>query len=83
MLDYKQLAGLACNHKACTTQLKVTLAICNLQELSTLAVNYLSLIAAAESKLAIANFIDDKQMKGQAIATINKLKLEMRNYVKR
>lgn len=45
--------------------------------------SYLSKIAAAESKLAIANFLGDKKMRGEAIASINKAKLELRNYVKR
>lgn len=45
--------------------------------------NYLSLIAAAESKLAVANFLGDKKMRGEALAAISKTKLEMRNYVKR
>lgn len=45
--------------------------------------SYLSAIAAAESKLAIANFLGDKKMRGEAIAAIHKAKLELRNYVKR
>ena len=45
--------------------------------------NYLSLIAAAESKLAIANFLGDKKMRGEALAAISKAKLEMRSYVRR
>ncbi|GGH32495.1 host cell division inhibitory peptide Kil [Klebsiella phage KL01] len=45
--------------------------------------SFLSIIAAAESKLAIANFLGDKKMKGEAIAAIHKAKLELRNYVKR
>lgn len=44
---------------------------------------YLSQIAAAESKLAIANFLGDKKMRGEALSAINKAKLEYRNYVKR
>lgn len=44
-----------------------------------MANNFLSLIAAAESKLAIANYIDDKKMRGEAIITIDKLKRDMRN----
>lgn len=46
-------------------------------------INYLSQIAAAESKLAIANFLGDKKMRGEAIQAIHKAKLEMRNYVRR
>jgi len=45
--------------------------------------NYLSQIAAAESKLAIANFLGDKKMRGEAMQAIHKAKLEMRNYVRR
>nr|DAD80294.1 MAG TPA: Kil protein [Caudovirales sp. ctTqA28] len=45
--------------------------------------NYLSKIAAAESKLAIANFLGDKKMRGEAMQAIHKAKLELRNYVKR
>ena len=44
---------------------------------------YLSQIAAAESKLAIANFLGDKKMRGEAMRAIHKAKLELRNYVKR
>lgn len=44
---------------------------------------YLSQIAAAESKLAIANFLGDKKMRGEAMQAIHRVKLEMRNYVKR
>lgn len=44
---------------------------------------YLSQIAAAESKLAIANFLGDKKMRGEAMQAIHKAKLGMRNYVKR
>jgi hypothetical protein len=46
-------------------------------------INYLSQIAAAESKLAIANFLGDKKMRGEAMQAIHKAKLEMRNYVRR
>lgn len=45
--------------------------------------DYLTSIAAAESKLAIANFLGDKKMRGEAIRAIHKAKLEYRNYVKR
>lgn len=45
--------------------------------------DYLTKIAAAESKLAIANFIGCKKMKGEAVQAIHKAKLELRNYVKR
>ena len=45
--------------------------------------DYLTRIAAAESKLAIANFLGDKKMRGEAIQAINKAKLEYRNYVRR
>ena len=45
--------------------------------------DYLTKIAAAESKLAIANYIGDKRMKGEALQAINRAKLEYRNYVKR
>ncbi len=45
--------------------------------------DFLKDIAAAESKLAIANFIGDKKMRGEAIQAIHKAKLEMRNYVRR
>lgn len=44
---------------------------------------YLSQIAAAESKLAIANFLGCKKMRGEAVQAIQKVKLEMRNYVRR
>lgn len=45
--------------------------------------DYLTRIAAAESKLAIANFLGDEKMRGEAIQAINKAKLEYRNYVRR
>lgn len=45
--------------------------------------DYLTRIAAAESKLAIANFLGDKKMRGEAIQVIHKAKLEYRDYVKR
>lgn len=45
--------------------------------------SYLTKIAAAESKLAIANYLGDKKMRGEAIAAIHKAKLEMKAYVKR
>lgn len=48
-----------------------------------MSVNYLSIIAALETKLAIANFIGDLKMKGEAITAINKAKLDMRNLVRR
>lgn len=40
--------------------------------------DYLTRIAAAESKLAIANFLGDKKMRGEAIQAIHKAKLEYR-----
>lgn len=43
--------------------------------------NYLSEIAAQESKLAIARFLDDKRMKGEALIELNRLKREMRNAI--
>ena len=45
--------------------------------------DYLTRIAAAESKLAIANFLGDKKMRGEAIQAINKARLGYRNYVRR
>lgn len=48
-----------------------------------MTIDFLSKIAAAESKLAIANFIGNKKMRGEAIRAIHKAKLELRNYVRR